>query len=306
MSPTPSWPRDLLGAGQVEAAGPVVQQRRVGGPQGGGDEGVGLVPRRADRVEPVAPSAQPSRRVVEVAAGDLGVEEHVQAASGQRRARRERGVGLGAVLTRRRDRSDGVEQLRFGLVELLALRNRALLAHGTEITMVAQSGTDEPNGDDMTLTGTADELTADSVAPALRTALPGPNAAAIIARDEAVTSPSLTRVVPARRAPGARLRDRGRRRQPLPRLQRRDRRRRRRTRSSRRQRGHPCPGRRRRALLLERLLPARLRRRQRASRPLGADVRAGKALSGRSCRTRAPRRSRPRSSSPATTPGVRT
>jgi 4-aminobutyrate aminotransferase len=45
----------------------------------------------------------------------------------------------------------------------------------------------------MTLT---DDLTADSIAPDLRTELPGPNAAAIIARDEAVTSPSLTRVYP--------------------------------------------------------------------------------------------------------------
>ena len=53
----------------------------------------------------------------------------------------------------------------------------------------------------MTVTGIAhdlmaDSLTADSTAPDLRTELPGPNAAAIIARDEAVTSPSLTRVYP--------------------------------------------------------------------------------------------------------------
>ena len=53
----------------------------------------------------------------------------------------------------------------------------------------------------MTVTGIAhdlmaDSLTTDSTAPDLRTELPGPNAAAIIARDEAVTSPSLTRVYP--------------------------------------------------------------------------------------------------------------
>jgi 4-aminobutyrate aminotransferase len=48
----------------------------------------------------------------------------------------------------------------------------------------------------MTVTGLAQELTADSIAPVLRTDLPGPNASAIIARDEAVTSPSLTRVYP--------------------------------------------------------------------------------------------------------------
>lgn len=40
------------------------------------------------------------------------------------------------------------------------------------------------------------DLTAFSVAPDLRTELPGPRAASIIARDEAVTSPSLTRLYP--------------------------------------------------------------------------------------------------------------
>jgi 4-aminobutyrate aminotransferase len=61
----------------------------------------------------------------------------------------------------------------------------------------------------MTLTGTTDDLTADSTAPALRTELPGPNATAIIARDEAVTSPSLTRVYPlvVRRARGCAIED---------------------------------------------------------------------------------------------------
>src|SRR5687767_2979196 len=41
-----------------------------------------------------------------------------------------------------------------------------------------------------------DALTATSAAPDLRMELPGPNAAAIIARDERVTSPSLTRLYP--------------------------------------------------------------------------------------------------------------
>ena len=41
-----------------------------------------------------------------------------------------------------------------------------------------------------------DALTATSAAPDLRMELPGPNAAAIIARDEKVTSPSLTRLYP--------------------------------------------------------------------------------------------------------------
>ena len=49
----------------------------------------------------------------------------------------------------------------------------------------------------MTITDdTLSDLTADTVAPLLRTELPGPVARAIIARDEAVTSPSLTRVYP--------------------------------------------------------------------------------------------------------------
>jgi 4-aminobutyrate aminotransferase len=61
----------------------------------------------------------------------------------------------------------------------------------------------------MTLTGTFDDLTADSTAPELRTELPGPNATAIIARDEAVTSQSLTRVYPlvVRRARGCVIED---------------------------------------------------------------------------------------------------
>ena len=53
------------------------------------------------------------------------------------------------------------------------------------------------------------ELTAGSPAPVLRTDLPGPLAAEVIARDEAVTSPSLTRVYPlvVQRARGLVLED---------------------------------------------------------------------------------------------------
>jgi 4-aminobutyrate aminotransferase len=61
----------------------------------------------------------------------------------------------------------------------------------------------------MTITDETRELRADSAAPALVTELPGPRARAIIARDEAVTSPSLTRVYPlvVRRARGCVLED---------------------------------------------------------------------------------------------------
>ena len=44
--------------------------------------------------------------------------------------------------------------------------------------------------------GSAGDLSAESPAPDLRTELPGPLGAAVIARDEAVTSPSLTRLYP--------------------------------------------------------------------------------------------------------------
>ena len=50
--------------------------------------------------------------------------------------------------------------------------------------------------DQTTAAGEANDLRADAVAPVLVTELPGPRARAVIARDEAVTSPSLTRVYP--------------------------------------------------------------------------------------------------------------
>jgi 4-aminobutyrate aminotransferase len=61
----------------------------------------------------------------------------------------------------------------------------------------------------MTMIDEPTELHPDSVAPVLITALPGPRARAVIARDEAVTSPSLTRVYPlvVRRGRGCVLED---------------------------------------------------------------------------------------------------
>ena len=70
--PAPAGPRG------VEATGAVVQQRRVGRPQGERDGRIALVPRRADRVETLAASLQPAGRQVEMAALHLGVEARQQ------------------------------------------------------------------------------------------------------------------------------------------------------------------------------------------------------------------------------------
>jgi len=78
--------RGLLAPGQVEGARAVVQQGRVGDPQRRGDAGVALVPRRPDRVVPGALGPQPARGQIEVAAGQLRVEELQAALPGQGRA----------------------------------------------------------------------------------------------------------------------------------------------------------------------------------------------------------------------------
>jgi 4-aminobutyrate aminotransferase len=61
----------------------------------------------------------------------------------------------------------------------------------------------------MTITDQTTELHADALAPVLVTELPGPRAREVIAQDEAVTSPSLTRVYPlvVRRARGCVVED---------------------------------------------------------------------------------------------------
>ena len=284
MSPTPSWEADLLGPRQVESR-PSDSASSAGsvGTQGGGHEGVGLMAGRPDRVEAASLGTQPARRVVEVAAGDLGVEQHVETAPRQRRARRHRRVRYGARPSRSSiaatastsSASDSSSRWRSSMPLMRCpLMEQTLQSRSiSEQVRRSHDSVSENGATNMTMTGIADDLTADSTAPDLRTELPGPNASAIIARDEAVTSPSLTRVYPLVVQARPRVRHRGCRRQPLLGLQRRDRRRRRRPRPSRRQRGDPRPGRRRPALLLERLLPARLRRRQRAPRPAGPDDR---------------------------------
>ena len=66
---------NLRGAGEVEAAGAVVQQRGVRRAQGRSDRRVGLVPGGPDRVEAMALGAQVARRQVQVPAAGLGVEQ---------------------------------------------------------------------------------------------------------------------------------------------------------------------------------------------------------------------------------------
>ena len=62
----------------VEAAGPVVEQRRIGGPGQQADRRVALVAGRPDRVVALALLLEPARREVEVAALHLGVEEALE------------------------------------------------------------------------------------------------------------------------------------------------------------------------------------------------------------------------------------
>ena len=185
------------------------------------------------------------------------------------------------------------------------MRRRRPDSSRTVMEQTLQSCADVGTEGLMTITepvGQLSDLAPDSPAPDLRTELPGPVARQIIARDEARHEPVAHPRLPARRAAGEGLRHRGRRRQPLPRLQRRHRRRRRRPRPPGRQRRHPRPGRRRPALLLERLLPAGVRRGLRAARRPGTDGRRHACSSA----TPAPRPSRPRSSWPATTPAAPT
>jgi hypothetical protein len=90
--------RHLPGAGAEEAAGAVVEEGRVGRAQRPGDGGVALVARAADRVVALALRAQPARRVIELAAADLALEE-------SRGSRATFGDDMGARLCRAPGRS---------------------------------------------------------------------------------------------------------------------------------------------------------------------------------------------------------
>ena len=80
----------LAGAGAVEPAGPVVQQRRVVRPQRRGQRGVALVASRADRVVAAALLLHPPGREIEVPALRLGVEDRQQGGAVQPAARAHR------------------------------------------------------------------------------------------------------------------------------------------------------------------------------------------------------------------------
>ncbi len=127
--------RHLLRPGEVEAARPVVQEGRVGRSQRGGDQGVGLVAGRTDRVEPASCRAQPAGRVVEVAAGQLGVEDGVQMLDGQRRSGRQDGLA-GTPF----ERPDGGQQRPLQVVEI----RRHCRAHGRNVTIGGWIGRREP------------------------------------------------------------------------------------------------------------------------------------------------------------------
>ncbi len=103
----------LLGAGAVETAGSVVEQRRVGRPERRRDRRVALVSGRADRVIAVALRTEPSRRVVDDPALHLRREDAVEHADVGRRVRAGHSTGGGA------DRGDAVEQCVFQFVEVV-------------------------------------------------------------------------------------------------------------------------------------------------------------------------------------------
>src|SRR5262249_48682245 len=111
---------------------------------------------------------------------------------------------------RRRQLVDRRQHAALEVVEVIRPRRRDDRIfphrHGTNVTIRGAVGTEKP----MTITEpVAGPLTADATAPSLRTELPGPMAREILARDEAVTSPSLTRVYPlvVRRAKGCVVED---------------------------------------------------------------------------------------------------
>ena len=120
----------LGGAGAVERAGAVVQERRVGLPQRRRDGRVALVPGRPDRVVALAEAAQPPAGEVEVPAGELGVEQRPRGLAGQAGAVPDRFLRRPLVGRRRegrdRDPEPFVEILRGGHVDSITDLGRRL------------------------------------------------------------------------------------------------------------------------------------------------------------------------------------
>ena len=108
----------LSGPREVEATGAVVEQRRVGRTKSGGDGRVALMASGSDRVEARTLLAQPARRVIDVAAEQLRLEQLERLRSGQRRPAPDRLLTI-AERGRWFERGDVVEQRLLESIQIL-------------------------------------------------------------------------------------------------------------------------------------------------------------------------------------------
>ncbi len=113
---------------EVEATRAVVEKRRVGRPQRERDERVRLVPGRPDRVEAEPPGLQPTRRMVDRAALDLG-------APGRRGFDRDVGRALGG-----RQPAQRVDEMLLERVEIGAHDPGKVSAHRSQVPQMGGCG----------------------------------------------------------------------------------------------------------------------------------------------------------------------